>query len=104
MAEYAPVVDWGLKAVLAVLVLVSAACLVRAVLGPRFTDRVVAVNLTGTAAVLMLCILSYLLGAAWVVDVAILYALLNMAAVVVLCRIARVHHTEHRRGSGEEEP
>lgn len=104
MVEMTPGLERFLLAVLILHALCMLGGMIRAALGPRFTDRVVAVNLTGTAAVLMLCILSYLLGAAWVVDVAILYALLNMAAVVVLCRIARVHHTEHRRGSGEEEP
>lgn len=74
--------------------------MIRAVLGPRFTDRVVAVNLIGTVAILILCILSYFLEASYLVDVAILYALLNLVAVVVLCRIARVHHMEKRRGKG----
>ena len=98
MAEYAPVVGWGLKAVLAVLVLVSAACLVRAVLGPRFTDRVVALNMICTAVILLVCVLSCLLGESYLVDVAILYALLNLRAVAVLCRLA----ITHRRGGGGE--
>ena len=45
------------------------------------------------------CILSYLLEAAYLVDVAILYGLLNLLAVAVLSRISVRRHREKR---GEE--
>ena len=49
------------------------------------------------AAVVMLiiCLLSYVLDSAFLVDVALLYALLNMLIVVILCRLATVRHQEH---------
>ena len=69
-------------------------CLVRALKGPRISDRVVALNVIGTIVVLMICMLSYLLEASFLVDVAILYAMLNLVGVVVLCRVATVRHAE----------
>ena len=96
----------AVRAILIAVMLCQSLCMlggmIRAALGPRFTDRVVAVNLTGTVAVLILCILSYFLEAAYLVDVAILYAMLNLVAVVVLCRIARIHHREYEKG--DEQP
>lgn len=97
----------ALRALLIAVMLCQCLCMlggmIRAALGPRFTDRVVAVNLTGTVAILILCILSYFLEAGYLVDVAILYALLNLVAIVVLCRIARVHHMEksQKKGGGQ---
>lgn len=69
-------------------------CLVRAIKGPRISDRVVALNMIGTLVVMMICILSYLLEEAFLIDVAILYALLNMLVVVVLTRVATTRHYE----------
>ena len=69
-------------------------CLVRALKGPRITDRVVALNMISTLVVMMICILSYLLEEAFLIDVAILYALLNMLVVVVLTRVATTRHYE----------
>ena len=69
-------------------------CLVRALKGPRISDRVVALNVIGTIVVLMICMLSYLLEASFLVDVAILYAMLNLVGVIVLCRVAAVRHRE----------
>ena len=69
-------------------------CLIRAIKGPRIADRVIALNMIGTLVVMMICILSYLLEEAFLIDVAILYALLNMLVVVVLTRVATTRHYE----------
>lgn len=79
---------------LCIMMCVVFVCLVRALKGPRITDRVVALNMIGTLVVMMICILSYLLEEAFLVDVAILYALLNMLVVVVLTRAATHRHYE----------
>ena len=83
-----------LIAALCLMALVAFACLVRAIKGPRITDRVVALNMIGTLVVMMICILAYLLEEAFLIDVAILYALLNMLVVVVLTRVATTRHYE----------
>jgi len=83
-----------LIAALCIMMCVVFVCLVRALKGPRITDRVVALNMIGTLVVMMICILSYLLDEAFLIDVAILYALLNMLVVVVLTRAATHRHYE----------
>lgn len=77
-----------------IMMLVVFVCMVRAIYGPRITDRVVALNMIGTLVVLMICIIAYLLEEAFLVDVAILYSLLNMLVVVILCRVANQRHYE----------
>lgn len=79
---------------LCLMMAVGFVCLVRAIKGPRISDRVVALNMIGTLVVMMICILSYLLEEAFLIDVAILYALLNMLVVVILTRVATTRHYE----------
>ena len=87
---------------LCLMMVVVFVCLVRAIKGPRITDRVVALNMIGTLVVMMICILAYLLGEAFLIDVAILYALLNMLVVVVLTRVATSRHYEIHTEEQEE--
>lgn len=98
MTACTPVLRDVLVVLLCVLTAVMMACLIRAVKGPRYTDRLVALNMICTVVVLMVCILSYVLGESYLVDVAILYGLLNLLAVAVLSRISVRRHREHRRG------
>ena len=83
-----------LTVALCLMMVVVFVCLVRALKGPRITDRVLALNMIGTLVTMMICILSYLLEEAFLIDVAILYALLNMLVVVVLTRVATTRHYE----------
>lgn len=70
--------------VLAVLVLLT---LIRAILGPRFTDRVISINMINTMVVAIICIISVLHGEDYLVDVALIYALLSFLSIVVLSRL-----------------
>ncbi|MCR5447980.1 MAG: hypothetical protein K6F23_01170 [Solobacterium sp.] len=62
-------------------------CLLRAVLGPRFTDRLVAANMIGTMTIVFVCILAVFLEEGFLADVALIYAILSYLAVVVISRI-----------------
>lgn len=79
---------------LAVFLLVT---LVRCVLGPRFTDRVVAIHMINTMVVAIVVLLCLLLEEDFLVDVALVYALLSFLAVVVLSRLITTHRKERRR-------
>ncbi|MPN02135.1 hypothetical protein SDC9_149348 [bioreactor metagenome] len=91
---------------LAILNLVT---LIRAILGPRFTDRVVAVNVINTMVVAMICIVSVMLGEDFLVDVALIYTLLSFLSVVVLSRLVMTRQQkktqkgqlENREGGSE---
>jgi multicomponent Na+:H+ antiporter subunit F len=76
------------------LAVLMVAALVRAVLGPRFTDRVVAVNMINTMAVAIIAILSVRLGEDFLVDVALVYALLSFLTVVLLSRLVQAGRRE----------
>lgn len=102
MIEITPFLRTFLIVILCMLSVIAYLCLVRALKGPRVTDRVVALNMIGTLVVMMVCIVSYLLEEAFLVDVAILYALLNMLVVVVLCRVATQRHYEMEQKGKEE--
>lgn len=94
MVERTPFLDYFMIAVMCVLVAAIFFCMIRAMKGPRITDRVVAMNVMGTIVVLMICLLTYFLEEDFLIDVAILYALLNLLIVVILCRLATVRHKE----------
>ena len=90
---------------LCLMMVIAFVCLIRAIKGPRITDRVIALNMIGTLVVMMICILAYLLEEAFLIDVAILYALLNMLVVVVLTRVATTRHYEihHEEMEGRDD-
>lgn len=65
---------------------------IRAVKGPRYTDRIVAINMIGTMTTASICILSVYLGETALVDVALVYTLLSFLAVVIMCHVVTLHH------------
>ena len=67
-------------------------CLIRAILGPRYTDRIVAANMISTKVIAFICMLSVFLREDFLVDVGIIYAMLGFVAVVVLSRIIQIRN------------
>ena len=63
------------------------ACLVRAILGPRIAARLVSINMTGTIAIMIIALLSVMLNEGYLLDIAIIYAMLSFLAVVVLVKV-----------------
>ena len=63
-------------------------CLYRAVRGPSTADRVIAVNMTGTVTIMLIVLLSLSMGEGYLMDIALIYAMLSFLAVVLLCRIS----------------
>ena len=89
--------------VLGVLMLLALLC---AVLGKRFTDKIVAANMIGTLGVNMIVILAVFLGADYILDVGIVFALLSFLTVIVLCRFVQnkiLHIREEERERAEKE-
>ena len=74
-------------------------CLFRAILGPRFTDRLIAVNLIGTKVIILICVVALYIHESYVIDVALIYALISFLAVVVL---TNVYKTAYNRAKHEE--
>ena len=70
--------SWVLSAGAVVLALLILATLVRAVLGPRFTDRIVAVNVISTLVIAELMLLSVWLREDFLVDIALVLSLIHI--------------------------
>ena len=75
-------------------------CLLRAILGPRFTDRVVSVNVIGSKTIIMIAILSFLLEESGLIDIAMVYALISFLAVVVLSKCYLLPHHPNPANAG----
>ena len=81
------------------------ACLIRSVLGPRVTDRIVAVNSIGTMTITIIALFSVLLEEAYLLDVCLIYAMISFVAVIVLTKIYtgvyREEHSEEQKKGGK---
>ena len=88
--------SWVLAAGAVVIALLILATLVRAVLGPRFTDRIVAVNVISTLVIAELMLLSVWLREDFLVDIALVFALLSFLAVVVASRLVIIRQRKRR--------
>lgn len=73
--------------VLVILAILVFACLIRAIIGPSVTDRLMAVNMMGTIVIVIIGILALLLKEGYLMDVAIIYAIISFLAVVVFAKI-----------------
>lgn len=105
MFEYVPT-DYAhifLIVCLVALAVIALVCLARAIMGPRFTDRIMAGNMIGTKTLLMVCILAILLGEGYIADIALIYALLSFLAVVVLSKLVVTNHRVKKSQQDKEQ-
>ncbi|MCW8889940.1 MAG: monovalent cation/H+ antiporter complex subunit F [Sedimenticola sp.] len=84
---------------LAILVTMALA-LARALMGPTVYDRIAAANMFGTKTVLFIAVLSFLSGRMDLLDIALVYALINFIGVVAVLKL--VDHGDFH-SSGKEE-
>ena len=75
------------QSALVVLAVLTLLCLIRAIQGPRIADRIVSINMISTLTIAMICILAIRQHQGYLVDVALIYALIGFLAVVVLCKV-----------------
>ena len=77
-----------------VLALLMLCLMYRVVKGPRFTDRILAVNAINTMITAIICLLSRYLGVAYLLDVALIYALLSFVGGTLLMRLLAAEQEE----------
>lgn len=70
----------------AAVVTLAIATLYRAVVGPTIQDRVVAINVIGTSAVIVIALVAAALNRPEYLDIAIIYALLNFVLSLAIAR------------------
>lgn len=73
--------------VLLILAVMLFACLIRAIRGPRISDRLMAVNMMGTMVMVMISVLALMLNEGYLVDVCLVYAMISFLAVVILSKV-----------------
>ena len=81
--------------ILIVLALVVFGYFVRTVLGPHFSDRIVAVNSISTIVMIFISFIAVMQGENYIVDIALIYAVLGFVTVIILCKsYLRSHHKD----------
>ena len=89
--------DKLLTGALVLLALLMLALMPKVVKGPRFTDRIVAVNAINTMVTASICLLSRLHRAGYLLDVALIYALLGFTATTLLTRLLAAERKEEKK-------
>lgn len=74
---------WGLGVFL---LLNAVLCLYRAYLGPTVVDRLLAVNIVVTKTLVVLVLLGFIFDRSFFLDVALVYALLNLVVTIAASR------------------
>ena len=77
-------------------------CLVRAIIGPKVADRIVATNMMGTMIMVMIAILALMLEEGYLVDICLIYAMISFLAVVCLTKVYMGVYQEQKMKKGEK--
>lgn len=77
-------------------------CLLRAVLGPRVADRIVAVNMMGTMVMVMISILALKMGEGYLIDICLIYAMVSFLAVIVITKVYMGVYRERKSRKKED--
>lgn len=73
--------------VLSIMAFMLILCLIRAIIGPKVADRIVATNMMGTMVMVMIAVLAVMMGEGYLMDICIIYAMISFLAVVVLTKV-----------------
>ncbi len=87
---------------LIILAILFFACLIRAVIGPRMADRIVAVNMMGTMDIVAIAILAVMLQEGYLVDICLIYAMISFLAVIILTKVYMGVYMEWKSKEGEK--
>ena len=79
--------EWIFHIILVILAIMLGFCLIRAVIGPRIADRLVAVNMMGTMVMVIISILALIMNEGYLVDICLIYAMISFLAIVVLTKV-----------------
>ncbi len=69
--------------------------IIRGVLGPTIYDRILAVNVFGTKALLLIAVLGFLTDRPEFLDLALVYALINFIATLAVMKFFSYYHLGH---------
>ena len=75
------------ESALIVLAILIGAMLIRSIMGPAVTDRVLAINMIGTMVIASIAILSMYLKENYLLDVGLIYTMISFVSVLVLASV-----------------
>ena len=67
--------------------LLISAMLIRSIIGPAITDRILSINMIGTMIICCILILSQLMDESFLLDVALIYAMISFISVLILASV-----------------
>jgi len=71
-------------------------CLVRAIAGPRLTDRLVAINIISCKVVILFAVLAVYFNEYYLLDIDIAYALISFLAIIILYKQVKESRQDKR--------
>jgi multicomponent Na+:H+ antiporter subunit F len=86
-----------IAAATAILVIMALA-ITRVLLGPTVYDRILAVNMFGTKTVLIIAVLAFLTDRMDLLDIAVVYALINFIGIIAVLRFFEYGEMNNRQG------
>lgn len=89
----------GVLIFLAILVIL---CLIRAIIGPKVADRIVATNMIGTIVMVIIAILAIMLEEGYLADICLIYAMVSFLAVIVLTKVYMGIYLEKKQKEEKE--
>ena len=101
MFIYMNAVQWLLQFGIFFLTITMCLCLIRAVKGPKLTDRIISINMICLKTTLLIVTVGVSRNERFLVDVALVYALLSFLAIVVLSRFMLQVKLNRLKQSGE---
>lgn len=97
----ASVTNGFLEVVMGLLIVMIFLTFVRAIKGPRISDRIVSINMIGTITIMLVAVLAIILKQSYLVDICLIYAMISFLAVVVLCKIYMGVYLEKKNKEGK---
>ncbi len=73
-------------------------CLIRGIIGPRFTDRLLSVNVINVKVIVLICMLAVLFEKPYLVDASLVYSGISFLSVVVLARLFLKDYLKEKKG------
>ena len=73
--------------------------LIRSIIGPRVTDRILCINMIGTLVICSIAILSIRQKEGYLVDISLIYAMISLLTVLILASVY-IRKKDPRPGSG----
>lgn len=76
-------------------------CLLRAILGPRFTDRLLGINVINVKVIVLICIMAVFFDKSYLIDISLVYSAISFLSIIVLSRIFLSKHLSGSKGGGK---